>query len=144
MAFVQNFELQPSIGYLSPSEHTQTQNPPSPHKPNSYLCHSQSIATSSSRRINMHVALETDDIICEIFGHVRRYASKDTLTPYHAALVCKGFSPHALDALWFSMKTIETLKALIPDTLKVPLDNVSLHILQVPLKSVRNIVEHFQ
>lgn len=75
----------------------------------------------------MHTALKTDDILSEIFSHVRRYASKDTLTPYHAALVCKQFLQHALDALWFSMDTLEPLKALIPETSKVSLDDVNLH-----------------
>jgi hypothetical protein len=65
----------------------------------------------------MHIALRTDDILQEVFGHLRaHYVSekRDIATLYRAALACKHFLPHALDALWCSVDTLEPLLYLIP------------------------------
>lgn len=68
----------------------------------------------------MNTALRTDDLIREIFSHLRVSghddASNDTTTLYNAALSCKRFSCHALDSLWFSTYDLRPLMALIPSS----------------------------
>ncbi|KAF5329608.1 hypothetical protein D9619_009401 [Psilocybe cf. subviscida] len=69
----------------------------------------------------MDRALRTDDLIREIFSHLRmcgRGAGPyvDSRTLYYSALSCKRFSSHALDALWFSLHDLEPLMSLIPNT----------------------------
>lgn len=82
----------------------------------------------------MHAALRIDDILSQIFGHIRDtlcvenpdisvYRRRDLATAYHAALVCKAFRPHALDALWFWMEELEPLFDLLPENIKY--DDVS-------------------
>lgn len=85
----------------------------------------------------MHIALQTDDILGEIFSHLRVHDvgdERDTATPYHAALACNHFLPHALDALWFYMKELEPLFELLPSN-SVSWDD--------PVSSMLNIIFWF-
>ncbi|KAF5329591.1 hypothetical protein D9619_009423 [Psilocybe cf. subviscida] len=78
----------------------------------------------------MHAVLKTKDILREIFRHLRPDVldsdKNDAATPYHAALACKQFLPHALDALWFSMDTLLPLLALIPNSSMMSSDDNAL------------------
>lgn len=63
----------------------------------------------------MHAALKINDILREIFIHIRE-DDDSKKTTYCAAFVCKQFSLHALDVLWFSLETLRPLIALIPNS----------------------------
>lgn len=71
----------------------------------------------------MYAALRINDILREIFIHIHE-DSHSHKTAYHAAFVCKQFSPHALDVLWFSLDALAPLVALIPNSIIAP-DSVS-------------------
>lgn len=67
----------------------------------------------------MYAALQINEILREIFIHIHKDEDSHK-TAYHAAFVCKQFSPHALDVLWFSLDTLVPLIALIPSSITTP------------------------
>ncbi|KAF5329585.1 hypothetical protein D9619_009429 [Psilocybe cf. subviscida] len=76
--------------------------------------------TSSSPQA-MHNAFQTDDVVREVFLHLRppldaphRPSRHDRQTLYRAALVSRRFSSHAVDALWRAMYDFRPLLKLIP------------------------------
>ena len=91
------------------------------------------IHSFSASTISMHVALQTEDILNEVFerlnpplrnyeGHVdyERGPDSHTLKVLHdAALVCKAFSGPALKQLWAHVPRLDPLFCLLPSSAKL-------------------------
>ena len=83
----------------------------------------------------MHVALQTSDILHEIFECVSPSllcdikpegapVHRDRKSLHECALVCKAFSEPALQRLWMHVSTFDALLALLPSSAKVVLETV--------------------
>lgn len=73
----------------------------------------------------MHVALQTRDILDDIFECMSPSSQLRGRNAFHeCALVCKAFSEPALERLWMHVPCFDVLLALLPSSAKVVLETV--------------------